>query len=125
MADGVVLITHIGEVGGASVAAETIARVSFFGEITGSFQLEDGRAQAVKDRPSAIDLDTEGLLRSVGDENIRAGVNRAVREVDGEIRHLVDMAAVRRGEQFFAAKLVAVEADHDPIRHAARFFDLL
>ena len=84
-----------------SVAANDVddfRRVAFFGEILRRFELEDRRPQAVKHRSAAIDLDAEGFLRPMADKDVRARVDAAVREVDGKIGQLVDLAAMRRGE---------------------------
>ena len=108
MANTIVLITDVGEVGRARVAAESVARVGFVGEIARCFEFEDRRPLAVENRSALINLDAKRLLRSVPDKNIRPRRNRAMGEVDGEIGQLVNLASMRRGQQFVTAKLVAM-----------------
>src|SRR5690242_909762 len=62
-------------------------------------------------------------MRSMTDDNIRAAVNRLVREGNDKVRGFFKTGAAGGSQQAGAAEFMAVDADNNPVGLPARFVD--
>src|SRR5690606_12625588 len=85
--------------------------------------LEDEIAKAVEDGTAIIDLDAEGHMRAVADDDIRSGVNRLTCKRPYELRRCVEFRLMPCAGKGLAGDLVEMEREDDPVRLPLCFAD--
>src|SRR5262249_43330510 len=89
---------RVEEGGGRRLMRQAEALISLRRKHLDSVVLEDEVAEAVEDRPAAIDLDPEREMRAVPGDHVGAGIDRGTRELHVEAGHLLHADVRRRGE---------------------------
>src|SRR5262245_541667 len=112
------------EVGGRRLMRQAEALIGLGRKHRDSVVLEDEVAEAVENRPAAIDLDPEGEMGPVAGDHVGAGIDRGARELDVEVGHLLHAHVRRRSQPPAGAELVRMEREDYPVGLPARLLDL-